>query len=78
MSRLSPAVGVGMACAVVAALVLALPSAFVQGPAPRTEMPQSLLSTPSLRSSLLYAEREESSPAEEAASAFQSWAASIL
>mmetsp|Transcript_107561 Transcript_107561/g.269820 ORF Transcript_107561/g.269820 Transcript_107561/m.269820 type:complete len:343 (+) Transcript_107561:122-1150(+) len=78
MPHLSQAVGAGMACAVAAALVVALPSAFVQGPAPRAEMPQSLLSTPSLRSSLLYLEREESSPAEEAASAFQSWAASIL
>merc|ERR1719373_828950 len=68
-----------MACAVAAAMVLALPATFVQGPAPKAELQRSPLSTPSLRSSLLSAEIEEGLPAaEEAAQGFRSWAASIL
>jgi len=75
MFRSMPAVAVGMSCAVAAALVLALPTAFVQGPAPKAEMQHSPLAIPSQRLSPL---NEGPPSVEEVAQGFRSWAASIL
>merc|ERR1740120_320326 len=79
MPRSVPAAGMGMACALATALILALPTAFLQGPAPKAEMVKSPFSGPSLRAGVLLPEMEEALPAaEEAAQGFRSWATSIL
>merc|ERR1719291_138801 len=79
MTRSMPAAAAGVAFAIAAALAVFTPTAFLQGAAPRAELPRSTFSGPSSRLSPLAPELEEGLPQiEEVGQGVRSWATSIL